>query len=368
MRVNERQLLRSGMWRSFWLAVLAGMLMNAAAPQALGDAGAVANADDGQQRFAELGTCRLESGEVISHCRVGYRIFGKLSPAADNAVLMPTWLYGRSSDLASLFGDGGTPQQLVDTRKYFGIAIDAFGDGVSSSPSNSEAQHGVKFPAFTLRDDVAAQYRVLTEVLHLKHLHAVVGLSMGGEQTFVWSVMHPEFFRLAVPILGTPRPTSYDLFVKRIQTESITTDAGYQGGNYTVEPALKLANLIGALVVTTPENVNRQTDRERMDEFLSKAEAPQSIDANDRVWQLKAILKQDVIGSGSPVDVARSTKARFLVIVSGEDHLVNPQPALDWAAAKGAETYVSHGACAHLIMNCDAEAVSSRVRAFLDRR
>jgi len=38
---------------------------------------------------------------------------------------------------------------------------------------------------------------------------------------------------------------------------------------------------------------------------------------------------------------------------------------LDWAAAAGAPAYVSHGNCAHLIMNCDAEAVSTRVRQFL---
>jgi homoserine O-acetyltransferase len=44
---------------------------------------------------------------------------------------------------------------------------------------------------------------------------------------------------------------------------------------------------------------------------------------------------------------------------------VNPQPALDWAAALGAPTYVSRGACAHLIMTCDADAVSTRVRQFL---
>ena len=150
---------------------------------------------DGQQKFAELGRCTLESGKVIEGCRVGYRTFGTLDAGGDNAVLMPTWLYGKSGDLVTLFGDAGSAQQLVDTGKFYGIAIDAFGNGVSSSPSNSTAQHAAEFPKFTLRDCVAAEYRVLTEVLHLKHLHAVVGLSMGGEQTFVWTVTHPEFFR-----------------------------------------------------------------------------------------------------------------------------------------------------------------------------
>jgi len=321
---------------------------------------------DGQLQIANLGQCKLESGQVIEDCRVGYRTFGHLNTAADNAILMPTWLYGKSEDLRSLFGDGSSPQQLIDTGKFFGIAIDAFGNGVSSSPSNSPHQHGIAFPAYTLRDGVNAQYRVMTEVLHLKHLHALVGLSMGGEQTFVWSVLYPKFFDLAVPILGTPRVTSYDLFVKQIQLQTVTTAAGYNDGKYTTQPDLYLANLFGALVVTSPEQFNRQTSREDIATQVKKLGAPQTIDANDRVWQLRAIMQQDVVGANrSLADAALSTPAHFLVIVNAEDHLVNPQPALDWAAATGAPIYISHGACAHLIMACDAQAVSTRVKAFL---
>jgi homoserine O-acetyltransferase len=322
-------------------------------------------AADGAQQFAELGRCRLESGQAIENCRVGYRTFGTLNAARDNAVLMPTWLYGRSEDLVGLFGDGSSPQHLVDTKRFFGIAIDTIGNGVSSSPSNSAAQHGTGFPAFDMRDVVEAEYRVVTEALGIRHLHAVVGLSMGGEQTFVWSVLHPEFFDLALPILGTPRLTAYDLQVKRIMVETIVDDPAYKNGAYTEEPQLALANLFGNLVVTTPEFRNHATPRDKLEGFYAQAEARQSIDANDRLWQLRAIMTQDVIGDKTLADAARGTKARWLVIVAAEDHLVNPQPALDWAAALGAPTYISHGSCAHIIMSCDAEAVSTRVRAFL---
>jgi homoserine O-acetyltransferase len=319
----------------------------------------------GQLKVADLGRCRLENGQTIEDCRVGYRTFGHLNAAADNTVLMPTWLYGKSSELVSLFGDGTSPQHLVDTGRFFGIAIDALGNGVSSSPSNSPRQHGTEFPAYTLRDSVNAEYRVMTEVLHLEHLHAVVGLSMGGEQTFDWSVMYPKFFDFAVPVLGTPRMTSYDLHVKQIMVESIIGDPAYANGKYIEEPALKLANLFGSLVVTSPEYRNHETPRDKLSAFLAQAEAPQPIDANDRVWQLRAIMQQDVIGSRSLAEAARSTPVHFLVIVSAEDHLVNPQPALDWAAATGAPTYISRGSCAHLIMSCDAGGVSTRVRTFL---
>jgi homoserine O-acetyltransferase len=331
----------------------------------LAGVGTEACAADGAQQFAELGRCVLTSGQVIENCRVGYRTFGALNAARDNAVLMPTWLYGRSAELVGLFGDGSSPQHLVDTGRFFGIAIDTLGNGVSSSPSNSATQHGTGFPAFNMRDVVEAEYRVMTETLGLKHLHAVTGLSMGGEQTFVWSVAHPEFFDLAVPILGTPRLTAYDLQVKRIMVETIVGDPAYRNGAYSEEPQLALANLFGNLVVTTPEYRNHETPRAKLEEFYAQAEARQAIDANDRLWQLRAIMTQDVIGDRPLADVARGTKARFLVIVAAEDHLVNPQPALDWAAALGAPVYISHGSCAHILMSCDAEAVSARVRAFL---
>jgi pimeloyl-ACP methyl ester carboxylesterase len=221
-----------------------------------------AQAIDAAPQFADLGRCPLTSGQVIEHCRIGYRTFGKLNATRDNAVLMPTWLYGKSSDLVSLFGEGSAPGELVDTSHFYGIAIDALGNGISSSPSNSQTQHGTAFPAFTPQDTVETEYRVVTEVLGLHHLHAVLGLSMGGELTFVWSVTHPEFFDLAVPILGTPRLTSYDLQVKRVQVETILSDPAYQDGNYTTEPPLKLANLFGNLVVTTPEYRNEITPRQ----------------------------------------------------------------------------------------------------------
>ena len=317
------------------------------------------------QQIAHLGQCKLESGQVIQDCRIGYRTFGKLNAARDNAVLMPTWLYGRTSELVSLFGDDSAPSHLIDTTRFYGIAIDALGNGVSSSPSNSPAQHGTAFPAFTMRDTVEAEYRVVTEVLGLHHLHAVTGLSMGGEQTFDWAVAHPDFFDLAVPVLGTPRLTSYDLQVKRIMVETIVDDPDYRNGNYTTEPPLKLANLFGNLTVTTAEFRNQATPRDQLDAFFAQAESPLPIDANDRLWQLRAIMTQDVIGPRSLPEAARAAHPHFLVIVSANDHLVNPQPALDWAAATNAPTYISQAACAHLILSCDAAAVSTRVRRFL---
>ena len=324
-------------------------------------------AQNGVQQFAELGQCKLQSGKVIEHCRVGYRTFGSLNAARDNAVLMATWLYGVSGDLAPFFGAQPSSQRLVDTSKFFGVALDAFGNGVSSSPSNSKAQPGADFPQFTTGDMVEAEYRVMTEVLHLKHLYAVVGLSMGGEQTYMWASLHPQFFDLAVPVIATPRLTTYDLLTKQVMLESIVRDPAYKNGRYTVEPELKLANLLGDLVVTSPAYRNQATPRADFESFVKKSESPVALDANDRVWQMRAVMAHDIIGNRPLDEVAKASPQHYLIIVNALDRMVNPQPSLAWAAAKGAPTYISQGACAHLIMTCDADAVSTRVQEFLSK-
>lgn len=317
------------------------------------------------QQFADLGTCKLESGQTIQQCRLGYRTFGRLNPDHSNAVLMPTWLYGKSSELTSLFGETATPTRLVDTSLYFGIAIDSFGNGVSSSPSNSTQQHGTAFPSFTTHDMVEAEFRLATEVLHLQHAHAVLGLSMGGEQTFMWAVLHPTFFDLAIPILGTPRLTAFDLQTKRIMLDAIRSDPGYHDGNYTRQPALRLANLYNVQMVTTPDFRNTTTSTEAFEQFVQTSEAPVPMDANDRVWQLRAVTTHDVL-RGRPIEqVAIAPGPRFLIIVNSNDRMVTPAPALAWADLAHADRYISHGNCGHLIMTCDAPAVSGKVQRFL---
>ncbi len=116
--------------------------------------------------------------------------------------------------------------------------------------------------------------------------------------------------------------------------------------------------------LTTPAFRNAEALRDEYAEWLQKIEAPQRQDANDRVWQARAILSHDVL-HGLPLDeVARSSPVSFLVIVAAEDRMVAPAPALVWAKAAGAQVYVSRAECAHLIMSCDAPAVRERVSSF----
>lgn len=322
--------------------------------------------EEGAQQFADLGRCTLDSGQIIEHCRVGYRTFGTLNAAGNNAVLMPSWLNGRTEDLLSFVGAQPSKTRLIDTTKYYAVLLDALADGVSSSPSNSDDdQKGASFPAVTERDMVRAEYRAVTETLHVKHAHAIVGISMGGEQTFEWAVTYPEFFDLAVPIIATPQLTSYDLLSHTITEDAMLADPDYNGGKYIKQPQLKLANELGKMELTTPQYRVEHTDRKEFPALLEDARQQQRQDANDRMWQLRAVLAHDVLRGKSIEEVAKASRAKWLVIVSAHDHLVYPEPALAWAKAAGGESYISDTPCGHLIMECDAEQVAPRVEKFL---
>jgi homoserine O-acetyltransferase/O-succinyltransferase len=187
-----------------------------------------------EQKFGDLGDFKLESGAVIRDCRIGYHTLGKLNDDKSNAVLWPTWFTGSSEQLAPLVG----PDGYVDSSRFFVILVDALGNGVSSSPSNSSVQPHMDFPVFTIGDMVNTQHRLLTEKLGINHLRAVMGISMGGMQTFQWIVSYPEFMDKAVAIVGSPRLTAYDLLLWRSEASAIEEDKDWNGGNYSTKPRL----------------------------------------------------------------------------------------------------------------------------------
>ena len=109
---------------------------------------------EGLFHTVDLGDCSLENGGIIHDCQLTFRTYGRLAKDFSNIVLMPTWLNGNAQGLAAsnYLGLNG----IVDTDDYFVIAVNALGNGSSSSPSNSTQ---TPFPDFTIRDQVSLQYR-----------------------------------------------------------------------------------------------------------------------------------------------------------------------------------------------------------------
>jgi homoserine O-acetyltransferase/O-succinyltransferase len=328
-------------------------------------AGAQAPPAAGTQQFAHLGKLKLQSGDVIRDCRLGYRTFGQLNDDKSNAVLFPTWFTGRTKDLVELIGPG----KLVDSTKYFVVAVDALGDGVSCSPSNSQAQPRMKFPQFGIRDMVESQHRLLTEVLHLTHVRAVMGISMGGMQTFQWAVAYPGFMDRAIPIVGSPRLAPYDLLLWQTMIDAIEQNPLWKDGNYTQQPAPGEVEHISDLALSTPEHYNQEMTREKFLASLKKP-AENTFDANDRIRQAQAMMGLDVSApfGGAMEKAAAAVKAPMLIIVDAHDHMVTPGPALDFAKLKGAQTLVLENDCGHVGPSCEQAKVSAAIAEFLGKQ
>jgi len=319
---------------------------------------------DGPVRYADLGDFQLENGSIIRDCRVAYLTSGTLRADKSNIVLIPTWLAGTAQEMVDLGFIGAG--KVLDSSKYYIIAVDALGNGVSSSPSNSPNQSGQSFPRFSIRDMVRAQYMLLTDHLNIRHIRAVVGISMGAIQTFQWMVFYPGFMNQAISIQGSPWATSHDMLFWSAQL-GILENVRECKGNAT---AMKTLAPLHIMQAWTRDYRTANTSPADFPAFLARQQENLSrYDAQNWASQVKAILTHDILKDfgGSREKAAAAVQAKFLVISSPRDQIVSNEGAVAFARLIGAESSELDGTCGHFAFLCDQENLKSIVNAFLSR-
>jgi homoserine O-acetyltransferase len=219
---------------------------------------------------------------------------------------------------------------------------------------------------------VESQHRLVTETLGLTHLHAVMGISMGGMQTFQWMVSYPDFLDRAIPIVGTPRLTPYDTLLWQAERHAIEADAEWKNGNYKQRPAAAMRTVsdIHNLAISTPANYIAQNRGKDMETVLAQAEKAtlEGMDTNDWYRQLEAMLAHDIFRrfEGDMDRAAAAVKAKVTVIVAAKDHMVNPATALDFGRRLQAVIVDLNSDCGHLAPGCDAPRVNAAVSSALE--
>jgi homoserine O-acetyltransferase/O-succinyltransferase len=273
---------------------------------------------------------RTESGVTLPQARLVYGTYGSLSAARDNVVLLPSHYMATFHGYEWLIGPG----RALDTSKLFLVATEMFGNGHSSSPSNTpEPYHGPRFPVTTIRDNVEAVHRLLTEELKVTHVRAIIGFSMGAEQAFQWAVSYPNFADRIVATSGTAKCYPHGVVRLEGQIAALTADAAFQNGDYTAPPAKGLEAFatvwLGWLysqewwrkelwrATSAPGTTFEQMLGYRRAHFITGA------DANDLILQMRTWERHDVgatPGFGGDVEKAlRSIKVPVLYMPSETD-------------------------------------------------
>jgi homoserine O-acetyltransferase len=176
---------------------------------------------------------KTESGTVLPEAHIVYGTYGKLNAKGDNAILLPSHYMAEMHGYGWLIGPG----KSLDPNKLFLVTSELFGNGRSSSPSNTpEPFHGPRFPITTIRDNVEAVHRMLTEQLHVQHLRAVIGFSMGAQQAFQWAVSYPDYMDGIVATSGTAKTYGHGIVRLEGQIAALTADPVFNGGDYSTPP------------------------------------------------------------------------------------------------------------------------------------
>lgn len=282
---------------------------------------------EGNHEFFELGDFRFESGVTLPDARLCYVTHGILNGDKTNAILLPSFYSGDHHGYDFLIGPG----KALDPAKYFIVATDMFADGLSSSPSNTPAPFaGPDFPTVTIRDNVNATHRLISEKFGVTRLHAVIGFSMGAQQAFQWAASYPDAMEKVVGYCGNAKEYPFGIVRLEGAKSAIMADSAWNGGRYDEPPEVGLKALARhwASWGKSQEWWRRETYRSlganSIEEAIADDEAYWlSKDANNLLSQAVAWQQHnvgDTPGFDGKVEAAlRSIKAEVLMMPSETD-------------------------------------------------
>ena len=189
--------------------------------------------DSGQRHTFYLKNFKTEGGIILPLTKIVYGTYGHLNSDNSNVVLLPSHYMADFHGYEWLIGKG----KALDTSKLFLVASELFGNGNSSSPSNTpEPFHGPRFPVMNIRDNVEAVYQLLTKELKIHHLKAIIGFSMGAQQAFQWAVSHPLMADKIVATSGTSKTYPHGIVRLEGQIAALTADDAFKNGDYVQPP------------------------------------------------------------------------------------------------------------------------------------
>ena len=181
-----------------------------------------------QQGIYDAGITKLQSGMRL-HAQLSWKTHGTLAADKSNVIVYPTSYGAQHPDLEWLIG----PDKILDPARWFIVIPDMFGNGLSSSPSDTD-----DYPTLvTIHDNVQVQRQALRALFGIDRVACVYGWSMGALQAYHWAALFPGAVERIVVNCGVARTAVHNqVFLRSLMATLEAAPQHIGNGRFSAEP------------------------------------------------------------------------------------------------------------------------------------
>ena len=308
----------------------------------------------------DLGDVKLQSGETLLSAKLAYKTYGSLNKEKSNVIVLPTFYTGTHYRNEGFFG----VKRAINPEKHFIISINLFGNGLSTSPSNSIKQKGSKFPTITLFDNVACQHKLITQHLNINKIALVTGWSMAGCQSYQWASQYPDMVEAILPFCASAKTSLHNfVFLEGIKA-ALCADPIWNNGDY-ISPPINGLKAFGRVYAGWAfsqsffrEKKYKNLGFNNVEELLIDWENDhvKNWDANNLLTKLSTWQKGDISAgskyNGNFIQALESIKAKTIIIPCSHDLYFPPEDnEFEAKHIKNAELRIYNSIWGHCVAN-----------------
>lgn len=321
---------------------------------------------------------RLEAGGMLAPMDIEYEMYGTLSPAKDNVIIIFHALSGDAhvagwDAMAEKCGRQWRsrkpgwwdavigPGKAIDTSRFCVLCANVPGScygstgPMSINPATGKP-YGRAFPVVTIPDWATAIARLL-DYLGIDCVHAALGGSLGGQQALEFALRFPERAQKIIILASAPRLSTQGLAFNAVGRHAIMNDPQYCEGDYYDGPppanGLAAARMLAHITYLSDEGMvekfgRRLQGKETPDfDFGIEFEVEsyldyqgrsfvERFDANSYLYISRAMDYYDaaaIWGGGDLVEACRRITAETMVVSFSSDWLYSPAESKGFAMA-----------------------------------
>ena len=318
----------------------------------------------GERRPHPLGDWPLACGHTIADAQISYLQLGELNADRSNLILVPTSYGARPEDLGWLAGP------VLDPERWCIVIAGQFGNGASSSPSNSAMGLAEQGWVVQHRDNVAAQRRLLQEVFGVERLPLIYGWSMGAQQAYQWAVEHPQLVERICCVCGTARTSPHNRLFCLSLRQALTADRHWTGSGFAADPEQGLRTYALIYASWAASQPFFRTVAEPIEQHVEQQWLPhyRRHDPRDLIAMLDTWLAHDIAPGADLSAALGGIRARTAVVAGSHDLYFTPDDlATEAAASPGARFERIESELGHRAGNPHSSAPEQqRLRSIVD--